>query len=127
MLLLREAVDFISDESAESLVEPGEATYRTSAGSVQLPVVLGQTRYDVLDSDGATITGTCNDILCEASDLVIDGEGILPTPGDTIELTDGRVLEVLEIGGGEHFRYSDPLKRRLRIHTKDVDTVAPTS
>ena len=63
------------------------------------------------------------DYLVTATDLVFQGNAVLPRRGDTIrEEQDGKVYvyEVMAPGTEPHFRYSDPYRKTLRIHTKLV-------
>jgi hypothetical protein len=65
------------------------------------------------------------DYLVRAAPLVLNGVTELPKRGDQIhEMTDGVIFiyEVMGPGDEPHFRYSDPYRRTLRIHTKQVDT-----
>ena len=78
------------------------------------------------DGYGATIIDKARDYLVHAADLVLGGERTLPLAGDTIEETDGGetlLYEVTALGPEPAYRYSDPARVRLRIHTKLSTTV----
>ena len=63
------------------------------------------------------------DFLVLAADLVLAGKAELPRAGDRIRETDGGQIflyEVMAPGGEPPWRYSDPYRRALRIHTKFV-------
>jgi hypothetical protein len=67
------------------------------------------------------------DYLIDTADLVLAGEQALPAKGDRIEEIDAskkHTYEVLPLGGEQHWRYSDPYRRTLRIHTKLIGTEA---
>jgi hypothetical protein len=90
--------------------------------------VIGRTTA-IKDDGDVTIEMTCRDFLVLTADYVIDGTAVLPEAGDLIEeaaLVEGGPLptfEVLPFAGEPHERYSDPYRKRLRIHTKQVSPV----
>ncbi len=64
------------------------------------------------------------DFLVRTEDLVLAEELTLPERGDRVrEVGGGKVFvyEVMAPGKEPHFRYSDPYRKTLRIHTKQVD------
>ncbi len=66
------------------------------------------------------------DYLVLTADLVIAGQAILPEIGDRIdEVSGGKIHkhEVLAAPTGEVFRYADPFRIQLRIHTKEIAVV----
>ena len=93
-----------------------------------VPVVIGRTTA-IRDDGDVTIEMTCRDFLILTADYVIDGNAVRPEAGDLIEeaaLVEGGPLptfEVLPFAGEPHERYSDPYRKRLRIHTKQVSPV----
>ena len=59
------------------------------------------------------------------TDLLLAGVPVLPERGDRIRETQGAttyVYEVMAPGKEPHYRYSDPYRKTLRIHTKHVST-----
>ncbi len=63
------------------------------------------------------------DFLIHTADLVLTGTQTLPIAGDLIrEIQDAStfVYEVMAPGNEPHYRYSDPFRKLLRIHTKHV-------
>ena len=127
MSMLTDVLDFVQDTAEEHFGEAEDATYTTDSGSVLVPVVLGQTRIDAIDETMVTVTAEAIDVLIRRSDLVLGGDYIIPTPGHTITLDNGRVLEVRELeGSGQCYRPSDPTLHRLRIHTKIIEDVDPS-
>jgi hypothetical protein len=65
------------------------------------------------------------DFLILAEDLVLDGTVVLPVRGDRIRETQGGkvyVYEVVAPGNEPCWRYSDPFRKTLRIHTKHIAT-----
>ena len=64
------------------------------------------------------------DFLILTADLVLAGAATLPQRGDRIKETSGDkvyVYEVLAPGKEPHYRFSDPYRKTLRIHSKQVD------
>ncbi len=95
-------------------------TYQRGAWSVTVSATLGKSEFEVDDGAGATIRVESRDYLIAATDLVLDDVVVLPVKGDLIvdqELT----CEVLSPDGQSHWRYTDPYRRTLRIHTKQVE------
>lgn len=91
---------------------------RPSTGhSVTLTAVPGSTGHEV-ERDGQVIDEVqSRDYLVLASELVLNGAQITPDRHDTITEA-GTVHKVLNVGGEAQWRYSDPQKTIIRIHTK---------
>jgi hypothetical protein len=102
-----------------------EVTYRRGAESVGVKATIGRTVFEQDDGAGVIVRTQVRDYLIDTVDLVIAGQPTLPEKGDRIEETDAGktyIYEVLPIGAEPHWRYSDPYRRTLRIHTKLVAT-----
>ena len=100
-------------------------TYERGALAVEVRATIGQTVFEHDDGQGALIRTQVRDYLIDANRLVLGGETVLPKPGDHIrETADGKtfVYEVMAIAGEPCWRYSDPFRLKLRIHTKLTDT-----
>src|SRR3990172_1965362 len=100
--------------------------YRRGGRSVTLDATIGKTIREYTDGYGATIVDEARDYLVHATDLVLGGERVLPLAGDTIDEIGGsetHVYEVTALGPEPAYRYSDPGRVRLRIHTKLSATV----
>jgi hypothetical protein len=64
------------------------------------------------------------DFLLLAADLVLDGTSTLPQRGDRIYESQGDQTYVYEVTAPAKepcWRYSDPYRKTLRIHTKQVE------
>jgi hypothetical protein len=99
--------------------------YQRGAYTVDVPATIGSTAFTLDDGAGAILRVESRDYLIRAAHLVLNGVTELPKRGDQIhEMVDGVIFvyEVLGPGDEPHFRYSDPYRRTLRIHTKQVDT-----
>ena len=89
--------------------------YRRADGDpIAVRATASSTTYEVSDMAGATIETHTADFLVLATEL-----GFEPEAGDVI-VTEGRRFEVLRLGGGGVYRWSDPQRNTYRIHTKDI-------
>lgn len=112
--LLKQGSDWLESQRHAHLAH--EVVYTRGAQAVTLLATVGRTQFDLADDTGVLQRIESRDFLVRASDLTL-GE---PLAGDRI--TDGAVYEVMAPGGGEApWRYSDPYRRTLRIHTKLVE------
>lgn len=96
-------------------------TYRRGNSTVDVQATIGQTIFRLDDGYGAIVRTESRDFLIATADLVLDSAAVLPERGDKIRETVGDevfVYEVLAPGDEPHFKYSDPYRRTLRIHTK---------
>jgi hypothetical protein len=101
--------------------------YQRGASSVSIAVGIGRTTFQVDNGTGVIETFESRDFLILAADLVLDGLAALPKAGDRIRETGGDdstsyIYEVLAPGTEPAWRYSDPYRRTLRIHTKQIGT-----
>jgi hypothetical protein len=102
-----------------------EVTYSRGAASVLVKATIGRTLFEQDDGAGVIVRMQVRDYLIDTADLVLAGEQTLPAKGDRIEEFDAgqkHTYEVLPLGGEQHWRYSDPYRRTLRIHTKLIET-----
>lgn len=95
------------------------ATYQRGVDEVGINVTLGDYQYEVATESGAMVTAHVCDFVISAGDLVIGDAVIEPMIGDRITVS-GRTHEVLDLVGGECWRWSGPPGTALRIHTKEV-------
>ena len=104
-----------------------DVTYRRGADSVDVKATIGRTLFEQDDGAGVTVRIQVRDYLIDTVDLVLAGDQTLPAKGDRIEEIDAdkkHTYEVLPLAGEQHWRYSDPYRRTLRIHTKLIATEA---
>lgn len=100
-------------------------TYRRGADSVQMAATIGRTPFEQVDESGFVHKVESRDFLLRTSDLVLGGAQVLPAEGDRVEEIDGsdtHTYEVMSPGDEPPWRYSDPYRKRLRVHTKLVKT-----
>lgn len=99
--------------------------YQRGENSVEVQATIGRTLFDQADQYGAVVRHEARDFLILTNDLVLGGRAVLPERGDRIREPQGSktfVYEVMAPGGEPVWRYSDPYRNTLRIHTKQVDT-----
>lgn len=94
-----------------------EVVYQRGGQSVAVKATIGKTSYEQLDANNVVTTYESRDYLICAEDLVLDGITVLPEPGDEV-LEDSQTFVVLPLPNEEHFRFADPYRVLLRIHTK---------
>jgi hypothetical protein len=98
-------------------------TYQRGAARVTLRATPARTEYDEVSAEGLVIRQQLRDYLVRASDLVLGGAATLPAEGDEILESDAQTgktytYRVLPVPSGETWRYADPHRQELRIHTK---------
>jgi hypothetical protein len=102
--------------------------YQRGSMSVEVPATVGRTEFETVDEHGLVVRTESRDFLVLADHLVLDGERALPKPGDRISEPSGNlefVYEVMAPAGEPVYRYSDPYRKALRIHTKLIETNTP--
>jgi len=102
-----------------------EITYRRGEVESIVTATIGKTMADQDTGDGLVLRMEIRDYLIDTADLKLDGQLTLPERGDLIIETDDDknfTYEVLPIGNQRAWRYSDPFRLKLRIHTKLITT-----
>ena len=93
--------------------------------SVVVEATIGKTEFEVEDGAGVIERVVSRDYLIHTADLLLGGVAALPLAGDQIRETQGTatfVYEVMAPGKEPPYRFSDPFRKLLRIHTKLVAT-----
>lgn len=111
------AQQLIGKESRTVLYRRGNQTRTLSA-------VVGKSEVQVEDHAGYLTRSFVRDFLIRPEDLILGGQTVLPEVGDRIEETvDGQtyIHEVLPLAGAEAWRWSDPHRRLLRVHTRQLE------
>jgi len=107
-------------------------TYERGSESVDLKATFGKTVFELDNGFGVLEKTETRDFLIRTKDLVLASEKVLPKRGDKIKEKDGDMTYVYEVmapgtpstsGRQPHYRFSDPYRRTLRIHTKQVDVI----
>jgi hypothetical protein len=99
-------------------------SYVRGEATVVLQATIGRTVFEQQGEYGVLERTESRDFLVRTEDLVLEGTATLPERGDRVRETDGGkafVYEVMAPGKEPQFRWSDPYRRTLRIHTKQVD------
>lgn len=125
--LLERSSAWLENQRVKHMTRP--VVYQRGAESVEVPATIGQTVFQIDDGTGALLRTESRDYLVTAADLVLGGSPALPQRGDRIRETQGAqafVYEVMAPGDEPHWRWSDPYRRTVRVHTKQIDVeVAP--
>ena len=119
--LLETASNWLEEKRTQHLSRT--VTYQRGADTVDVPVSIGRTTFEVDDGYGIVQKWESRDFLILAADLVLAGLQTLPQRGDRIQETQAGttyVYEVLAPGKEPAWRYSDPYRKTLRIHTKQI-------
>jgi len=116
--LLAKGSEWLEAERTKHMTR--SVTYQRGTESVALAATVGQTIFRIDNGYGVQKHYESRDYLVLAADLPF-----LPKAGDRIRETDGGkvfVYEVMAPGNEPAWRYSDPYRKTLRIHTKLVGT-----
>ncbi len=122
--LLQRGAMFLEDQRHAHMTRP--VFYLRGGASVELNATIGRTVFDQQDQFGVLHRTESRDYLIRAADLVIAGEQVLPKAGDRVREPAGTGALLYEVmapsGGGSEppFRYSDPERITLRVHTKFI-------
>jgi len=104
-----------------------EVTYQRGVNQVQVQAVIGRTLMKLDDGYGGVhMEWTDRDFLIAPAELILAGLPILPERGDLIRETENGITflyEVMAPGNEPPWRWSDPHRQLLRIHTKQIGTV----
>lgn len=102
-----------------------EIVYRRGGLSAMLVATIGKSEYEQDSQDGHIIRRQVRDFLIRTTALTSSAISSLPQPGDRIIEQQGSEMLVFEVagyGGDPAWRYSDPFRQLLRIHTKQVNS-----
>ena len=103
-----------------------QVVYRRDELGVELSATIAKSLYEQDDGEGIITRAQVRDFLIDTDSLLLSIIGTLPRRGDRTVEIDGDttfVFEVMSIGSDPPWRYSDPFRIKLRIHTKQVDTI----
>ena len=98
--------------------------YCRGQAEVEVLATAGRTTFEVESSTGVAERFESRDFIITAADLVLDGGAVVPERGDRIKETVGSLTLVYEVvgpGSEPCWRWSDPYRLAMRIHTKQVD------
>ena len=92
-------------------------TYRRGGTQLTVNTTSGRTQYEVGDDFGLRVGAEVMDFLILADELSPTFEQ--PQAGDQI-VADAVVFEVMSLAGQGHWRWSDPYRTTMRIHTREI-------
>lgn len=119
--LLQRGAMFLEDQRHNHMTRP--VAYQRGAESVEAQATVGRTVFEQADQFGIVHRTESRDYLIRAADLVLAGDRALPKVGDRVrETLEDRSLiyEVMAPGTEPPFRFSDPERITLRVHTKFI-------
>ena len=103
---------------------PAEITYTRDGVTIPLIATVGQTRFASQMEGKARVEFGEIDLIIESKDLVFDGAVTTPLKGDRIAITLNGTAMTLELMIPQtrepSWRYSDPERKRIRLHLKRV-------
>ena len=123
--LLQQSSDWL--EAKRTQYASRVVTYARGAQSVDLSATIGKTTFEVDDGYGVLVRHESRDFLILTADLVLDAGQVLPQRGDRIRETQNQTVFIYEVsapGKEPCWRYSDPYRKTLRIHTTEIATEA---
>ena len=121
--MLEHGASWLDDQRHQHMTR--SVSYARASSTVEVQATIGRTEFEQADEFGIVTKTESRDYLIRTADLVLDGQPTLPKRGDQIREADGDttfVYEVLSPGDESVFRYSDPYRKALRIHTKHIAT-----
>jgi len=119
--LLKIGSDWLQNQRSKFLTR--KIVYQRDTASVEVLATVGKTIFRVDTGYGRIERLESRDYLITVADLILDGQVTLPEPGDQVRETEDStsfVYEVMAPGNEPAYRYSDPYRKTLRIHTKLV-------
>ena len=124
--LLDHGAAFLDAQRHQHLSRP--VLYRRGTDEKEVQATIGKTEFEQVDDVGGAgliHRVESRDFLARTVDLDLGAGPILPRAGDQVRETVGTSVFVYEVnapGGQPPWRYSDPYRRVLRIHTKHIGT-----
>jgi hypothetical protein len=120
--LLQQGAQWLARQLREHASE--EVHYRRGQNVLQTRAIIGRTEFQVDDGHGGVrIEHSDRDFLILREDLYLEGQWTEPQPGDQIEEfteQDHLIYEVMAPTGQPVWRYDDPFREVIRVHTKLV-------
>ncbi|MCC7060927.1 MAG: hypothetical protein IT508_11925 [Burkholderiaceae bacterium] len=125
--LLEQGSAFLDDQRHRHMSRA--VVYRRGAQEKEVQATIGRTEFEQADDVGGAglIHRTeSRDFLIRTADLDLGTGPTLPRAGDQVRETAGTQVFVYEVnvpggaGGQPPWRYSDPYRRVLRVHTKHI-------
>ena len=114
--MMREGMKWLELQRTKHMSSP--VIFKTNRGAgletFDVNATFGKTNYEIADGYGAMVGTSVIDFLILAEELQFE-----PDAGDVI-VANGRKYEVMNLVGESCWRWSDPYRMTMRIHTKDI-------
>ncbi|GJQ28427.1 MAG: hypothetical protein HBSAPP03_03110 [Phycisphaerae bacterium] len=123
--LLEQGAAFLDDQRHRHMSRP--VVYRRGTDEKEVQATIGRTEFEQADEAGLIRRTESRDYLIRSADLDLGAGPIQPKAGDQVREQVGTKVLVYEVnapGGQPPWRYSDPYRRVVRVHTKFVGTEA---
>jgi len=126
--LLEQGAAFLDDQRHRHMSRT--VVYKRGSDAKEVQATIGRTEFEQADEAGLIHRMESRDYLIRAADLDLGSGPIQPKAGDQVReqvgSVGGQVLvyEVNAPGGAPPWRFSDPYRRVMRVHTKFVGTEA---
>ena len=114
--MIRAGIDALRSAQLDFLASP--ATYRRGVEAWEVKAVAGRTVFRSVNGFGAWVRTETRDFIIPAGQLPVE-----PESGDEI-VFDGAVYEVLAPCNEPVWRWSDPYRKAVRVHTKHTGEAA---
>lgn len=114
-------------QSQRSKYATRDVTFQRDTDTVIVAATIGRTEFEIDNGHGLLERTESRDFLVSALDLVLGGSQVLPKRGDLIRETQDAMTYVFEVtapGTEPAWRFSDPYRKTLRIHTKLIEKEA---
>ncbi len=101
--------------------------YRRGSLTVPVQAGKGRTSFELTDTSGILVEIESRDFLISAASLLLDEMLILPEVGDRIIETNGVKLHAYEVsnfGAQQPYRFCDPYRIKLRVHTRYIGVIS---
>jgi hypothetical protein len=121
--LLEQGAAFLDDQRHKHMSRT--VVYQRGAEFKEVSATIGRTEFEQADEEGLIHRVESRDFLIRTADLDFGSGLTLPRAGDQVREAVGTQVFVYEVnapGGQPPFRYSDPYRKVLRIHTKHIGT-----
>ncbi|QYU66072.1 hypothetical protein J4558_13785 [Leptolyngbya sp. 15MV] len=123
--LLEQGAAFLDDQRHRHMSRT--VVYMRGSDAKEMLATIGRTEFEQADDAGLIYRVESRDFLIRAADLDLGAGPIQPRAGDQVRETVGTQVFVYEVnapGGQPPWRFSDPYRRVMRVHTKFVGTEA---
>lgn len=113
--MIADGITWLNTQRAAHLSQT--VTYRRGDNEHELTATRGRTEYEMADEYGLVLGAHMVDFLILAADFPVVFDE--PTAGDLL-IVDSVQFEALAFGGDRCWRWSDPERTLMRIHTREV-------